>query len=120
MDNLGDNVIELAGGGNDIVYSSVAWTLGANLERISLTGSAGISATGKELARTRWCVRSRTAGEMTYGCRSVRQFAECGPSDTDFFVSRIDEIATRYSAITIFSSNSRSTFSRPRKPIAAR
>jgi subtilisin family serine protease/Ca2+-binding RTX toxin-like protein len=46
----GDLVVELANEGSDMVYSSVSWTLGANLERIFLAGSAPVNATGNDLA----------------------------------------------------------------------
>jgi len=49
IDNVGDVVTELAGGGTDLVRSSVDYTLGANLENLTLTGSA-VSATGNGLA----------------------------------------------------------------------
>jgi Ca2+-binding RTX toxin-like protein len=50
VENEGDTLVEAAGEGNDIVYSSLSWTLGPNLERLSLSGSAEIDATGNELA----------------------------------------------------------------------
>lgn len=44
-------VIELDGeGDNDTVMSTVSWSLGANLENLSLLGKAAINATGNELA----------------------------------------------------------------------
>lgn len=49
VDNSGDVVTESPGEGNDIVQSSVAWTLGDNLEQLRLTGSSGVSATGNDL-----------------------------------------------------------------------
>lgn len=44
-----DAVIEAAGEGRDTVQSAVAWTLGANLEDLILTGTARIAGTGNEL-----------------------------------------------------------------------
>jgi Ca2+-binding RTX toxin-like protein len=52
VDNVNDSVVELSGEGSDLVYSSVSWTLAANVERLYLTGSAAVSATGNELANT--------------------------------------------------------------------
>jgi Ca2+-binding RTX toxin-like protein len=52
VDNAGDVVTELAGGGGDTVLASINWTLGANLERLTLTGIAHLAGTGNELANT--------------------------------------------------------------------
>jgi Ca2+-binding RTX toxin-like protein len=52
VDVAGDVVTELAGEGTDTVNSSISWTLGANLENLILTGSAGLNGTGNELANT--------------------------------------------------------------------
>lgn len=49
VDNAGDVVTENAGEGNDTVYSSLTWTLGANLENLTLTGAGNINATGNTL-----------------------------------------------------------------------
>ncbi|MDQ4087355.1 MAG: hypothetical protein M3177_05000, partial [Pseudomonadota bacterium] len=50
VDNAGDKVIEAsASGGTDRVLSSVSFTLGANVENLTLTGTA-LSATGNSLA----------------------------------------------------------------------
>lgn len=46
VDNVGDTIIENVGEGNDTVQSSITWTLGANLEALSLTGTAAINGTG--------------------------------------------------------------------------
>ena len=49
VDNTGDVVTENAGEGTDTVQSSISYTLGSNLENLTLTGSAAINGTGNEL-----------------------------------------------------------------------
>jgi Ca2+-binding RTX toxin-like protein len=48
--NAGDTVTELAGEGKDSVQSSVAWTLGAELENLLLLGSGNLAGTGNTVA----------------------------------------------------------------------
>jgi Ca2+-binding RTX toxin-like protein len=50
IDNIGDVITEAASAGTDSVQSSVSYTLGANLENLTLTGTATLSATGNTLA----------------------------------------------------------------------
>lgn len=49
VDVAGDTIIELANEGIDLVQSTVSWTLGANLENLTLTGTAAINGTGNTL-----------------------------------------------------------------------
>jgi Ca2+-binding RTX toxin-like protein len=50
IDNVGDVVTELAGGGSDLVKSSIDYTLGANLEHLTLLGIADLAGTGNNLS----------------------------------------------------------------------
>ncbi|WP_275477569.1 calcium-binding protein, partial [Aureimonas ureilytica] len=50
VDNLGDRVIEKAGGGTDLVHSSVSFKLGENVEDLQLTGMSDINGTGNAQA----------------------------------------------------------------------
>lgn len=52
VDNAGDVCFENAGQGIDSVESSVTYTLGANIENLTLTGSAAINGVGNGLANT--------------------------------------------------------------------
>jgi Ca2+-binding RTX toxin-like protein len=45
----GDTVTEQSNAGTDTVQSSVTWTLGANLENLTLTGTAAVNGTGNAL-----------------------------------------------------------------------
>ncbi|WP_436274559.1 beta strand repeat-containing protein [Pseudomonas sp. LjRoot277] len=50
VDNLKDQISENASAGTDTVESSISWTLGNNLENLTLTGSAAINGAGNEQA----------------------------------------------------------------------
>ena len=49
VDNVGDVTTELAAEGTDLVSSSITWTLAANVENLTLTGTAVINGTGNTL-----------------------------------------------------------------------
>ncbi len=51
VDNAGDVVVELAGGGNDRVNTTLStYALGANVEHLKFVGAGGFAGTGNELA----------------------------------------------------------------------
>lgn len=51
--NVGDVIVETAGGGTDTVKTTLgSYTLGANLENLTYTGSGSFAGTGNELANT--------------------------------------------------------------------
>jgi len=49
VDNAADVVIEMSGEGIDLVQSAVSFTLAANVENVTLTGTAAVNGTGNEL-----------------------------------------------------------------------
>lgn len=52
VDNAGDRTTEAAAGGTDTVQSSITWTLGTEVENLTLIGTAAINGTGNALANT--------------------------------------------------------------------
>ena len=52
VDSVGDVVTELADQGTDLVQSAVTYTLPAEVENLTLTGTTGIKGTGNYLANT--------------------------------------------------------------------
>jgi Ca2+-binding RTX toxin-like protein len=52
VDATGDIVTELASGGTDIIEASLSWTLGAEVENLTLTGTAALNGTGNGAANT--------------------------------------------------------------------
>ncbi len=49
IDNLGDSITEELSQGTDLVKSNVSWTLGENLENLTLMGSANINGAGNSV-----------------------------------------------------------------------
>ncbi|WP_199332029.1 Calx-beta domain-containing protein [Anabaena lutea] len=52
VDSTTDTITELASQGTDTVQSSISYTLGTNVENLTLTGSAAINGTGNSLNNT--------------------------------------------------------------------
>lgn len=65
VDNVGDQVIELAGEGIDTVYTSLSiFELGANVEGLKFIGSGNFSGTGNDLANK---LRGGSGADTLYG-----------------------------------------------------
>jgi Ca2+-binding RTX toxin-like protein len=52
VDDIGDQITEVSGEGRDRVISSISYTLGSNLEDLTLSGRGAINGTGNDLANT--------------------------------------------------------------------
>ena len=59
-----DLIIELAGGGSDLVYSSVSYVLPEEVDRLTLTGVNAINATGNAMANT---ITGNTGANQIFG-----------------------------------------------------
>ena len=49
---VGDTMVEAVNEGTDLVYSTISWTLGANIENLTLYGTAAVNGTGNSLNNT--------------------------------------------------------------------
>ncbi len=76
VDSTGDVVYEVAGEGVDQVNSSITYTVGTNLEKLVLTGSAAINGTGNELANT--LTGNSGANVLAGGAGSDTYWLACG------------------------------------------
>jgi len=89
VDNAGDVVTE-AGGGADTVQTSISWTLGANLESLTLIGAAAINGTGNTLANV---ITGNAAANVLSGGAGVDQLAGGAGNDT-YVVGDAGDVAT--------------------------
>jgi len=84
VDNVGDAVVENAGEGTDLVQASVSYTLGANVENLTLTGSAAINGTGNGLANV---ITGNAAANTLDGAGGLDTLTGNGGYDTYLFKS---------------------------------
>lgn len=63
IDNTSDKITENASEGNDLVQSSVKWTLGTNVEHLTLTGTSAINGTGNTLDN--WLIGNSAVNTLT-------------------------------------------------------
>lgn len=82
VDDGGDTAIEAAGEGSDRVSSTISFALGANIENLSLTGTAAIDGTGNELANT--LAANEAANVLDGGAGNDRLYGKEG-GDTYLF-----------------------------------
>jgi Ca2+-binding RTX toxin-like protein len=64
VDNFDDKVVEVAGEGVDSIASSITWTLGENVENLTLSGTREINGTGNALGNV---ITGNSAANMLAG-----------------------------------------------------
>lgn len=64
VDNVGDSVVEQAGEGTDTVYTSIDYTLGANVEHLRAWNTSGLTLTGNALGNS---IVGSSGADMLYG-----------------------------------------------------
>ncbi|RJF87382.1 calcium-binding protein [Oleomonas cavernae] len=79
VDNLGDQVVEGAGEGIDLVQSSATHTLSANVENLRLTGTASTTGTGNALDNG---MTGNTAANRLFGLAGIDTIGGGAGNDT--------------------------------------
>jgi Ca2+-binding RTX toxin-like protein len=90
VDNAADVVTEAASGGTDSVESIVTWTLGAEVENLTLTGSSSINGTGNSVANT---LRGNT-GNNTLDGSAGNDTLIGGAGDDSYVVDATTDVVT--------------------------
>ena len=97
VDNAGDVVVEAAGEGADTVSASVSWTLGAEVENLTLTGAADIDGVGNDRANVLTGnaganLLTGRGGDDTYIVGAGDQVVEAAGGGIDAVFSSVDFI----------------------------
>uniref|UniRef100_UPI002627EBE3 calcium-binding protein n=1 Tax=Propionivibrio sp. TaxID=2212460 RepID=UPI002627EBE3 len=90
VDSQADTVIEYVGEGADTVQSSLSYTLGNNIEKLTLTGTASINATGNMLANT----LTGNAGDNIIDGADGADVMAGGAGDDIYLVDNVGDVVT--------------------------
>ncbi len=93
VDNAGDAVVEAGGQGNDLVVSTINYTLGANVERLNLSGNA-VTGVGNGLANT---INGNALANVLNGKSGADTMAGKDGGDT-YYVDNIKDVVVEAAA----------------------
>ena len=83
-----DAIVELSGGGTDTVFTQFTYTLGAELEKLTLTGNSGINGTGNALDNV---LTGNSAANVLAGGAGNDTYVLNAPAGTDTIIENPGE-----------------------------
>jgi Ca2+-binding RTX toxin-like protein len=90
VDQAGDSIVESAGDTGDLVQSWIDWTLGANLENLTLLGGSALNGTGNSGANT----ITGNAGSNILDGFGGKDTLIGGKGDDTYVIDSLDDVVT--------------------------